>query len=524
MTTDSHPTVLAERLQLGPVVAVLAAMLLFWFVGPLAGAEPARRSPNILWLVAENMGPDLGCYGAKQVVTPNLDRLAVQGMRYTRAFATAPVCSPSRSAFMTGLYQTAIGAHNHRSHRTPGVDDHFHLPAEVRPVTHWLIDAGYYTTNITTMDGRRIGTGKTDLNFEVEGKSLRPGAPSVPKGAAEWARQDYANSARLFHTTDWAGLKEHQPFFAQINLPNVERNAKGWVGQDQNPKYADPAQVALPPYYPDTPAVRQDWAGYLNAVSGLDVQVGRVLQRLEEDGLAESTVVIFFGDNGRLEARGLDWCYDSGLHVPLIIRWPKDYPVPSQYHSATVSDQLLSLIDVTATTLALAGLRKPEPMQGRVFLGPEAEPPRQYVFGARDRTDEAVQRIRTVRSARYRYIRNFMPDKPFLASHLYKEVTYPVYAALRQGQAGGTLTLAQATLVASRLPDEELYDMQNDPHEVRNLAASTDPEHQRILKELRVELDRWLAATDDQGRFPEPPEVVAYWKADAQGRHGKQLK
>jgi len=275
---------------------------------------------------------------------------------------------------------------------------------------------------------------------------------------------------------------------------------------------------------PDTPAVRRDWAGYLDSVSGLDVQVGQVLERLEADGLADNTVVIFFGDNGRLEARGLDWCYDSGLHVPLIVRWPKDYPAPSQYHPATVSDQLLSLLDVTATTLAVAGIRKPDNRHGRIFLGPWAESPRPYVFGARDRTDDAVQRIRTVRSARYRYIRNFMPDKPFLASHRYKEANFPVYAALRQCQQEGTLTPVQATLTAPRLPDEELYDTWNDPYEVQNLAGSASPEHQRIRKELRAELDRWIAATNDQGRFPEPPEVIEYWRKDAQGRHGERLK
>jgi len=280
MKTDFHPVPPAEPLRSSPAAAVLAAVLLVQLVGPLAAAEPARQPPNILWLIAENIGPDLGCYGAGQAVTPNLDRLAAQGMRYARAFATAPVCSPSRSAFMTGMYQIAIGAQNHRSHRTPGMDDHFHLPAGVQPVTHRLVDAGYCTANIATMDGRRIGTGKTDLNFEVEGKVLRPGGLAVPPGTPEWARQNYANPARLFHVTEWAALPEHQPFFAQINFPNVERNPQGWVGQAQNPKHADPAQVVLPPYYPDTPAVRRDWAGYLDSVSGLDVQVGQVLERL----------------------------------------------------------------------------------------------------------------------------------------------------------------------------------------------------------------------------------------------------
>jgi N-sulfoglucosamine sulfohydrolase len=527
-TTESHHRVLAERCQRFPALAILAVTLAFWPFDAAGAAKPTTRPPNILWLIAENIGPDLGCCGGKQVLTPNLDRLAAEGMRYTRAFATAPICSNSRSAFMTGMYQTAIGAQNHRSHRTPGVDDHFHLPADVRPVTHWLTGAGYYTANVATMDGQRVGTGKTDLNFEVEGEMLREDEAIASARTQGLARQNLANSVRLFHATDWASLKEHQPFYAQVNFPNVERGVQSfggkWTNNDTNPKHADPATLDLPPYYPDTPVVREDWAGYLDSVSGLDVQVGHVLKRLEQDGLADNTVVVFFADNGRLEARGLDWCYDSGLHVPLIIRWPKNYPPPSQYQTATVSQQVLGLIDVTATTLAIAGIPKPEKMHGRVFLGPTAEPPQQYAFGARDRADNAVQRIRTVRTDRYRYIRNFMPEKPFLAPHTYKEAHFPVYGVLREFERAGKLTPAQATLTTPRLPDEELYDVESDPYEVSNLAGSTDPGHQRVLKELRAALTRWIDETNDQGRFPESPEVIDYWSRDANRTHGEYLK
>jgi arylsulfatase A-like enzyme len=496
-------------------------------IASFANSVHAADKPNILWLIGENIGPDLGCYGAKQVSTPNLDQLAIEGVRYSRAFATAPVCSTSRSAFMTGMYQTSIGAHHHRSHRTPGLDDHFHLPKGVRPITHWLIDAGYFNANIRTMDGRRIGTGKTDLNFEVDAGVLSAGEAFVGKEEVRLLHHDDANSDRLFQSTDWASLKDHQPFFAQVNFPNVERGVRlfngKWTNNDTNPKIANPTQLELPAYYPDSDTVREDWAGYLDSVSGLDVQVGHVLKRLEDDGLADNTVVIFFGDNGRLEARGLDWCYDSGLHVPMIVRWPRNFSEPKSYQTATTNNQLLSLIDVTATTLAIAGISKPTSMQGRVFLGADTESKRDYVFGARDRTDDAVQRIRTVRNDKYRYMRNFMPEKPFLARHAYKDAHFPVYPVLREFLRQGKLTKAQRTLALPRLPDEELYDTVRDPYEVDNLADSKNLEHQKILQELRAVLNHWIQETDDQGRTPESPEVIDYWVKEAEQTHGSYL-
>ena len=404
------------RLPVLRALLSVAAILPCWAMGSAGEADPSTRPPNILWLIAENMGPDLGCYGTREVATPNLDRLAAEGVRYTRAFATGPVCSSSRSAFMTGMYQTAIGAHNHFTRE----EDRLPLPPGVRPITDWLREAGYFTANVRHLtddpDLRSFhyGTAKVHLNFRLENNRLRGGT---------WIEGD------LFDSDRWQDLQGHQPFFAQVNFPNVERGVRlfhgQWTHNDSNPKCADPAKIELPPYYPDTPVVREDWAGYLDSVSGLDVQVGWVLKQLEQEGLADDTVVIFFADNGRLEARGLDWCYDSGLHVPLIIRWPRDYPIPAHFHSATASDQLISLIDVTATTLTVGEVRRPESMHGRVFLGPFAEPARRYVFGARDRTDEAVNRIRTVRSDRYRYIRNFMPEKPFLCRTSTRKRTFP---------------------------------------------------------------------------------------------------
>ena len=452
-----------------------------------AAAGEAEKRPNVVWMIAEDMCPELGCYGTKLVHTPNLDRLASEGVRYANAFTTGPVCSASRSAFMTGMVQTTIGAHNHRSHR----DDDYRLPEGVRLVTDWIRDAGYFTANVRPITPDLRGTGKTDWNFKPEGKP--------------------------FDSDRWDDLKAHQPFFAQINFPEAHRKFKHC---EEHP--VDPDQVKLPPYYPDHPIAREDWAMYLETINVLDQRVGKVLAKLEADGLADDTVVIFFGDHGRCMVRGKQWCYDSGLHVPLIIRWPGKYPAPPQYAPGTVDDRLISAIDVSATTLAIAGAKKPPKMQGRVFLGPHADPPRQYVFSARDRCDETVFRIRTVRDQRYRYVRNFLPERPFLQINRYKEASYPMIPLMRKLRAEGKLTPVQEVLLAPSRPAEELYDLRNDPYETKSLVDSSD--HQEVLARMRGALAQWIDESDDQGRIPEPPEVVEFWEDKMKEVYDERLK
>ncbi len=453
----------------------------------LTGAQDRVARPNVLWLIGEDLGPELGCYGTEQVWTPNLDRLAKDGMRYTRAFTVAPVCSPSRSAFMTGMYQTTIGAHNHRSHR----DDKFGLPDGVRVITDWLRPAGVHTANLIQLPTALgfKGTGKTDWNFHYGG----PAVEGKEKQVLDFAR------AKAFDTEAWGDLKTHQPFYAQINFQETHRKFHA-------PKRADPAKVSLPPYYPDHPVTRADWAEYLDSATELDRKVGLVLKQLEDDGLAESTVVVFFGDHGQSQVRGKQFCYESGLHIPLLIRWPSKFPAPKGYTAGTVDDRLLEAIDLSATTLSILGVDKPAAMQGRVFLGDKAEAPRELVFGARDRCDETVDRIRTVRDRRYRYIRNFMPERPLLQRNRYKERSYPVWNLIKELAGEGKLTPEQAFLAAPTRPAEELYDLEKDPYEIRNLAAS--PEHADTLKRLQRELERWIEATKDQGRTPEPPDLL----------------
>jgi N-sulfoglucosamine sulfohydrolase len=387
-------------------------------------------------------------------------------VRYTR-FYSGHVCSPSRSAFMTGMYATTIGAHNHRT------VDKKPLPAGVRLLTDWLRDAGYYTANVRNLPASCgfKGTGKTDWNFKY---------PEKP-----------------FDSTNWADLKTHQPFYAQVNFNETHRAFKA-------PKKADPAKVEIPPYDPDHPVTRQDWAEYLDAASELDRKAGLVLAALEKDGLADNTVVVFFGDNGQAHVRGKQFCYEEGLLVSAIIRWPRDVARPAHFTPGTVDHRLIHAIDLAPTMLDIAGASKPPRMQGRIFLGDRCEPERAFVFGARDRCDETVMRLRTVRDDRYRYIRNFTPETPFLATNAYKEKQYPVWNLLKELNAQGRLTPAQALLCQPRMPEEELYDLKADPYEINNLAASKNPEDQAALKHLRAVLEQWMVDTDDQGRYPEP--------------------
>jgi N-sulfoglucosamine sulfohydrolase len=363
-------------------------------------------------------------------------------------------------------------------------------------LTEWLRDAGYFTANVRQVSKDLRGTGKTDWNF-------------TPAG-------------RPFDGDRWDELKGHQPFYAQINFSEAHRGPSWPAARRNNPKLADPSKVKLPPYYPDHPVARDDWANYLDAITALDRKVGTVLEKLEEDGLADDTVVIFFGDHGRCMVRGKQWCYDSGLGIPLIIRWPKNLPPPSQFRPGTVDDRPIAAIDLAATTLAMAGVPKPPKMQGRVFLGPQADPPRRYVFGARDRCDETVFRIRTVRDRRYRYIRNFMPERPFLQINRYKEASYPMIPLMRKLYAEGKLDATQAVLLAPSRPAEELYDLENDPYEIHNLAQSAA--HQEVLKRLRGALEKWIEESHDQGRTPEPAAIVQSWEDKMKQTYDARLK
>jgi hypothetical protein len=279
-----------------------------------------------------------------------------------------------------------------------------------------------------------------------------------------------------FDSERWADLKSHQPFYAQINFQETHRAYHG-------DKRADPAKVEIPPWTPDHPVARADWARYLDAATELDRKVGLILKQLEADGLADNTVIVFFGDNGQSHVRGKQFCYDEGFLVPLIIRWPKNASTPKNFQPGAVSDRLIAAIDLAPTMLEIAEAKKPAKMEGEIFLGEHSAKPRQYVFGARDRCDETVFRFRTVRDARYRYIRNFTPDRPFLQANEYKARAYPVWNLLPQLHSEGKLTPPQEFLCAPTMPEEELYDNETDPFEI-TISPSQTAGHQAI-KRLR---------------------------------------
>jgi arylsulfatase A-like enzyme len=413
------------------------------------------------------MGPELGCYGYPLVHTPNLDQLSYEGCRFTNAFATAPVCSPSRSAMLTGRYQTTIGAHHHRSHKTDG----YQLPPVARLMTAHLRQAGYFTANVKQFAPGFSGTGKEDLNFSAKD---------------------------VYQGTHWNQRAKGQPFFAHINF-NAAHKGPAFVEARRQKYLVDPEKIALPAYYADHPVVRDEFANYLDAVNLLDTQIGALMEALRSDGLLENSIVIFYGDNGRCLLRGKVFCYDPGLHVPLILRWP------GVTQPAQIRCDLVSALDITATTLDAAGLDAREQLDGKSLFR-DGGPKRNCVFGARDRCGEAVDRIRTVRTSNFRYILNYMPEKPYTQPHRYEEQQYPTLTVMKALYTQGKLNRLQSPFFEPRKPAEELYDLVADPEETRNVAAR--PEYEAVRRELRASVERWIEESNDQGRFPEPPEAA----------------
>jgi N-sulfoglucosamine sulfohydrolase len=408
---------------------------------------------NIIWLMAEDMSLDLECYGMKGLQTPNLNKLAEQGVMYTNCFVTNPICSPSRSAMMTGTHQLKINAHNHRSNRN------IPLHQDYKPFTYWLRDAGY--TCILGHHGVFDKGMKIDVNFKS-------------KAFGEW---DGIKNFGLFDKKLEFNA-EDQPFFAQIQLKITHRGDWWSEIREKSTDPVNPDSIELPPYYADHPVIRLDWAKYLDQVEYMDSEVGMIIQELKDKGLDKNTIIIFIGDNGRCNIRGKGYLHDPGLRIPFIVFYPD-----GRMKSKVVED-VVAATDITATILDLAGIEIPDYMTGQSLLKQKNE--RSEVFSTRDYWDEIPEQIRSISTNKWKYIRNDKPEQPFDAHQAYLEFYRPAVHVMRSLKKQGKLNKQQAFFFESNKPVEELYDLEADPFETNNLANSK--KHEEVLQQMQNKL------------------------------------
>lgn len=436
-------------------------LVLLLLITVLAPAFAADR-PNVLWLSIEDSSRHLGAYGFEHAVTPNLDKLAEAGVRFDRAYAPAPVCAVARSALITGIYSVAQGSQFMRNKII--------RPDEIKPFPMYLREAGYFTSNRE----------KTDYQFEI------------PDGTWDYQGGDHR---------DWQERKNlSQPFFSVINFGGTHES-KNLNTFDA--ELFDPDELELPPYFPDTPGSRRAWASYYQNLHKADQWLAENFQRLERDGLAEDTIVVFWADHGVGFPRGKRWVYELGLHVPMIVyvpeKWREQFGVEA---TGGASAELVNFIDFAPTMLSVAGVERPDYMQGRVILGPEKEPAPDYLFAHRDRMDERIDIIRVVIGQRFKYIRNFEYFKPHMQynetpeSHEFSWISNEIRSAYEANPDDPV-----AAWYFEYKPVEELYDLQNDPQELSNLAG--DPAYGETLKLMRAELSRQQNRIGDLGSIPE---------------------
>lgn len=465
----------------------LGAILLF----SLSGLLHSKEQPNILWIFSEDLSPYFGCYGdpVNRDATPTLDAMAGNGVLFTRAYTPAPVCSAARSAIITGVMQTTTGTHQHRSSRAPDgtivpPDARIHLPEGMKTIPELMRSAGYFTFN----------TGKDDYNFHYDRRDLYDyGTKDDYKPGMNGWQGNFAqtDAKRIYVENTWMKRPDKkQPWFGQIMIWGGKAGDRH-VRDGQN--LADD-EVPIPPYFPDTPAYRKEWTAHYNAARGADAQVEEILDMLKTDGELENTVVFFFSDHGNNQSiRHKQFCYEGGVQIPLII--VGSHPA---LKAGTTREELVSALDISATTLAMGGAVMPDHLDGQNLFGANYEPA-ESIISARDRCDYTIDRIRTVRTDKLRYIRNFFPDRPMLQAQ-YRDERPPV-TEIKRIRAEGGLTPYQEKHWFGLRPEEELYDIATDPHQIHNLAE--DPEYSDELKRHRETLNTWMKETDDQGQYPE---------------------
>ncbi len=418
-----------------------------------------HQSWNIMLLQGEDVGRHLGCYGDSAARTPHLDQLAAEGRRYANAFTHAPVCAPSRGGMVSGRYPYSLGNHHMRST----------LANPPRTFAEELREAGYFVNWNT----------KLDFNFDPRDGWRDEASAWYEKPAPEqpfflYENFDITHESRMF--PDVADALDNPPPEATDLEPH------------------DPSKLTPPPHLSDCPELRGQLAKYYNAYSVLDAQVGARLRWLDEQGLRDNTIVVFLSDHGRGFPREKRWCYDAGLHLPLIVRWP------GELEPGTVSDELVAWVDIAPTLLSLAGVAIPEDYQGQVFLGEQAAPPRHCVFAGRDRMDEVFDRVRVVRDKRWHYIRNYAPKLPWAQCQHYME-QQEIMGVMREKWRKGELHGDELAFFREEKPAEELFDTDADPDCMNNLADV--PSLAPVLERLRSELDRHLQTVNDLGSVTE---------------------
>lgn len=473
---------------------------------PVENIITAEKPPNILWLVAEDLGNYIPPFGDSTIQTPNLSRLAAEGVRYTNVYSVSGVCAPSRAALATGMYPSSIGAHNMRTLKQVAAATEMHglidyecvLPPEVKMASEILRTNGYYCTN----------NSKEDYQF-------RP------------SKMAWDESSRYAH---WRNNPEDKPFFSIFNFfvthesqifsplpsqnfgfddetfPRQRDKDYEWVkfakGEEKPLYVPKDLEVKLPPYLPDTEKTRKDMRRLYSNIVELDQHIGVVLDQLEADGELENTIVVWYTDHGGPLPRQKRLLYNSGLQVPMIIRYP------NQISAGAVDDQLISFVDFAPTLLSMAGIQPPDYIQGQAFTGPYQASPRTYIHAAADRFDEQYDMIRAVRDNRFKYLKNFRPEQGYYLAVGYRERMATMQELLRLRDEK-KLDEFQAQWFRTSKPIEELFDTKNDPHELHNLA--NDPKYADRLEALRVECTRWMEAINDLGEINELALIENFW-------------
>ncbi|MCC5942550.1 MAG: sulfatase-like hydrolase/transferase [Balneolaceae bacterium] len=456
------------------------------FISPLQVfsqlSETEHSKPNILWISVEDISPLLGAYGDPIVQTPVTDSLAEEGMLFTNAFTTAGVCAPSRAAIITGMHQSSIGAHHMRTmHEGPGLPTPYLTvpPSHVKAFTEYLRAAGYYTTNNV----------KTDYQF----------APFMDPRQPLTAWDESSPDAH------WKNTPSGMPFFSVINLMTTHES-RVWPHPDR-PVTVDPDLVEVPPYFPDTPKVREDIARQYSNIQRQDAEIGEILKELDDAGISENTVVFFWSDHGGALPRQKRWVYDSGIHVPLIVRWP------GEIEPGTINNELVSFIDLAPTVLSIAEVDVPAHMQGRVLFGPSKGEEPEYIFAARDRHDESYDMVRAVRDKEFKYIRNFYPNQPYVGWIEYRN-RMQIMQEILELHADDSLNGAEKLWLQNTRPVHELYNINEDPHEINNLAGKA--EYNKTLRKMSTELDNWMSKIGDMGLVPEDQLAEQFWPGGEQ--------